>query len=283
MKNILFITLIILCTSACDLYDSKHPITEKPMTEVPENLLGEWVISSTNEDSYKLPIGEIQILNWGEGEALILWRLYSDYGEEMPQPIPIKTWISKVNAKEYVNIKMLGGEENVYNFYQYNDEEPDRLEVTYLEGTLKLEFDNSAALYKYIAENQAEFESYFSEDWATYKRWESLTWSVVNIWSDGTENVIIFDENMSIREFEATPVTELAAIGEEVIGGTTSFMLGLDMYHLTRTEDIRWREPQKYLIRKNSGEYVKLLMENNTMLDVDRNLLYKKIDTDILF
>jgi len=270
--------------SACDLYDSKYPITEKPMAEVPENLLGEWVMSSTNDDGYKLPIGEIQVLNWGSKEALILWRLYSDYGEEMPQSIPIKAWISKVNDKEYVNIKMLGNEENIYNFYKYNDEKPDRLEVDYLEGTLKLQFDSSTSLYNYIAENQEEFESYFSNEWATYKRWESLTWSVVNgTHAERVDGVIVIDEKMSISEFETTPATELAAIGEEIIEGTAYFLSELDTYHLTRTQDIRWRNPQKYLIRKNNGEYVKLMIENNVMFDVDKNLAYKKIITDILF
>jgi len=283
MKNILFITLIILTISACDLYDSKHPITEKPMAEVPENLLGEWVLSSTNDDGYKLPIGEIQVLNWGDSEALILWRLYSDYGEAMPQPIPIKAWISRVNAKEYVNIKMLGNDENIYNFYKYNNEKPDQLEANYLEGTLKLQFDSSTALYNYIAENQTEFESYFSDEWTTYKRWESLTWSVVNAWADRVDGMIIFDEKMSIHEFETTSANELTAIGKEVIEGTAYFLPELDTYHLTRPQDIRWRNPQKYLIQKNNGEYVKLMIENNVMLDMDKNLVYKKIDTDILF
>ena len=284
MRNILFTTLIIITISACDFYDSKHPITEKPMAEVPENLLGEWVLSSTNDDGYKLPIGEIQVLDWGDSEALILWRLYSDYGEEMPQPVPIKAWISKVNAKEYVNIRMLGNEENIYNFYKYNNEKPDRLEVDYLEGTLKLQFDSSTSLYNYIAENQEEFESYFSNEWATYKRWESLTWSVVNgTHAERVNGVIVIDEKMSISEFEATPATELAAIGEEVIEGTAYFLSELNTYHLTRTQHIRWRNPQKYLIRKNNGEYVKFMSENNVMLDVDNNFLYKKIDVDILF
>ncbi len=253
------------------------------MTEVPENLLGEWVVSSTNDESYKLPVGEIQVLDWGNGEALILWRLYKDYGEQIPQPIPIKAWISKVNDKEYVNINLLGDEENTYNFYKYNNPKPDRLELNYLEGTLKLEFDSSAALYKYIAENQTEFESYFSDEWITYERWESLNWSAVNAWADRVDGMIIFDESMSISEFEATPTTELAAIGEEVIEGTAYILPELNTYHLTHTYNIRWRNPQKYLIRKNNGEYVKLMIENNVMLDVDKNLLYKKINVDILF
>ncbi len=263
--------------SACDLYKSQAPISNDKIG-VEEKALGRWVNCQKNKEGLLIPICELEILDWGEKEDLVIFSTFDKTGKKEDDIIPFKVWISPINDEDYVNAKMINNQNNDYYFYRYRLDENGKLKMKYLKDSLTQKFESSLEFNDFIRNNKSDFHSYFNEDWIEYVKWDSLKWSIVNehILGDISQ-LLIVDRSIRYEEFETKSIEELLPNAISLIKPKRDYLTFLDQYHLV-AEETTWQKikPTLLLLELKDGNYKRMLKGYNWILDLENNFLFKK-------
>lgn len=187
------LAVLALCSFlGCDYYLSDVPITRKPVSEVKEELLGDWIIID-DDDSIIYPGIVVHMIESDPEEYLIIVKYMEDKGRTIDDGIVYKAFHSNVGDQHFLSVQnVLDNElDNKYIFWRLEEVGKDSVVARYITDSLNIQFDKSKKLKSFIKKNKAVLENEYLSDAIPFYRWQALKWNFVNPGAN-TEDIVAF-------------------------------------------------------------------------------------------
>ncbi len=124
MKQLFPFLAVLACCSflGCDYYFSDVPLTKKPVTEVKEELLGDWIVID-DDDSILYPGIVVHMIESEPEEYLVIVKFLKNKGRTIDDGIVYKAFHSSVGNQQFLSLQnVLDNElDNKYIFWRLDE------------------------------------------------------------------------------------------------------------------------------------------------------------------
>ena len=164
MKQLLLPLLSILFFASCNHYESDVPIQPSNNSQIEEELLGEWILSSEKKDDKTS--GFIEVIAFNDHEYLVQVKEYADSTKLIQSIVNIRMFSTQINGNTYFNLQLIGAEnDNTFMIYRIKPISGNRHKLFYLsKDQFTMEFKDSDNFMEYIKNHFKEFDKAFEAE-----------------------------------------------------------------------------------------------------------------------
>ena len=278
MKRQLSLLIFLLINSfiiSCSFYHSKIPISDSKSSTINNQWIDHWVILDGNED-FLYPRVEIKVQAFNQKEYVATVMFLEQRGQIINSVTTYKIHNSKIDSCEFLNIQNL--DNRTYFFYKIEQDLEDSLIVRVLNDSLKLEFEASSEVRKFLKNvSSIQTDKIFSPPFS-FNKWKSLNWDKIYK-QDKTQN---FDKFYSLGKLDEEHFKDLTTskLNELVKNKNGKPLAQIITYfnkiQFTSQRNDFWKSPRYAVIKLKNGEFIKLKIDLNGPLikDLTNGLLF---------
>lgn len=264
------IIVIAILAIACEMYESKVPISNPEDSLVNRDWLGKWIWLAEN-DFRLYPLFGVDMQIFNEKEYVASFTEYSEEGKNIRAVSVYKVFNSEIELGQYLNVKSLRDKEDKYIFYRVEHDFRDSVYIEFLTDSLEVKFEKSRLFKDFITKEQVEEESnIWSERIVLYRR-KLLRWDFLSKVDKSGEFSKFYDlgniEEEYFIDLNREGIERLVENSKEIEIGNVQMFFG-DLL-LTQGRAWFWKVPNYAVIKMKSGEYIKIKYDKHGPLVID--------------